>query len=56
MGVKLMVSIWPTAAKDAENYEETVDKGLLVKNARGIRVQIEGHGYTAHFDATNEKE
>ena len=40
LGVKLMVSIWPTVNPDSENYAEMEELGLLVDNERGISVQL----------------
>ena len=40
LGVKLMVSIWPTVNPASENYAEMDDLGLLVANERGIGVQL----------------
>ena len=40
LGVKLMVSIWPTVNPDSENYGEMADQGLLVDNEQGLSVQL----------------
>ncbi|HEY4465226.1 MAG TPA: TIM-barrel domain-containing protein [Streptosporangiaceae bacterium] len=60
MGVKLMVSIWPTVNPASENYAEMEDRGLLVENERGIGVQIpiwdrdaSGRALMTFYDATN---
>ena len=36
MGIKLMVSVWPTADTRSENYQHMEDEGLLVKNESGV--------------------
>lgn len=36
MGVKVMVSVWPTVHPDSVNYEEAGRSGYLVSNERGI--------------------
>lgn len=36
MGVRLMVSIWPTVNPDSENFEELNHRGLLVHTERGL--------------------
>lgn len=36
MGVKLMVSIWPTVSPESENFEELERRGLLVRTDRGL--------------------
>lgn len=53
MGIKLMVSIWPTVDKKSENYEEMVEKGYLVQCERGIQTAFEFEGETNLFDTTN---
>jgi alpha-D-xyloside xylohydrolase len=60
LGVKLMVSIWPTVNPASENYAEMEDLGLLVENERGIGVQIpiwdrdaSGRALMSFYDATN---
>ena len=53
MGVETMVSIWPQVDKLSENYEEMVEKGLLVQTERGMRLAMDFQGETIHIDATN---
>ncbi|KAF2224103.1 glycosyl hydrolases family 31-domain-containing protein [Elsinoe ampelina] len=53
MNVELMVSIWPTVDKLSENYEEMLERGLLIQTERGIRTAMDFQGDTVHFDATN---
>jgi len=53
MGIELMVSIWPTVAKDSENYDEMDRKSYLVKNDIGITTHMEFTGNLVFFDATN---
>lgn len=53
LNIELMVSIWPTVDKKSENYEEMVEKGLLIRTDRGIRTAMDFEGDTVHFDATN---
>jgi alpha-D-xyloside xylohydrolase len=50
MGIKLMVSIWPTVESTSENYKEMEEKGFLVRADRGLRIMLAG---AALFDATN---
>lgn len=51
--IELMVSIWPTVDKESENFEEMLERGLLVRNDRGVRISMEGRGNPVHFDPTN---
>ncbi|MGN0564054.1 MAG: TIM-barrel domain-containing protein [Candidatus Heritagella sp.] len=53
MGILLMVSVWPTVAKDSENYEEMAARDLLVRSDRGLGSHMEFLGNTVFFDATN---
>jgi alpha-D-xyloside xylohydrolase len=53
MGIELMVSIWPSVDKRSENYEEMLEKGLLVRADRGYRTTMDFMGDTIHYDATN---
>ncbi len=60
MGIKVMVSIWPTVNSLSENWEEMRRRGLLVRAEHGIPVQMlfmdnrpEGPVYLQFYDATN---
>jgi alpha-D-xyloside xylohydrolase len=37
MDIELMVSIWPTVDKKAENFAEMREKGYLIRTDRGVR-------------------
>ncbi|KAK4580079.1 hypothetical protein LTR86_000281 [Recurvomyces mirabilis] len=53
MKVELMVSVWPTVETASENYQEMLEKGLLIRHDRGVRVAMQCEGDITHFDATN---
>ena len=60
MGIKVMVSIWPTVNSLSENWEEMRRRGLLVRNESGIPVQMlfvdnkpAGPVYLQFYDATH---
>lgn len=53
MNIELMVSIWPTVETKSENYEEMLEKGLLIRHDRGVRVAMQCVSDITHFDATN---
>jgi alpha-D-xyloside xylohydrolase len=53
MKVELMVSIWPTVENQSENYPEMLERGLLIRHDRGLRVAMQCDGDVTHFDATN---
>ncbi len=39
MGVKVMVSVWPSVHRTSVNYAEMSQRGLLVRSERGLAVQ-----------------
>ena len=53
MGIELMVSVWPTVDRRSENFEEMLERGLLIRTERGYRISMDFQGNTLHFDATN---
>lgn len=53
MGVKLVVSVWPTVEKSSENYKEMLERGLLVRNDSGDRQIQLGDATTVDF--TNDE-
>jgi alpha-D-xyloside xylohydrolase len=60
LGVKVMVSIWPTVSPISENYAEMKARGLLVNNERGtdalhvfVDHDINGPAYFTYYDATH---
>jgi Alpha-glucosidases, family 31 of glycosyl hydrolases len=53
LGVKLVVSIWPNVEKGSERYKEMLERGLLVRTERGIRMTMEFGGDSVFYDATN---
>lgn len=60
MGVKLMVSVWPTVSPLSENYAMMRERGLLVNSEYGIDAfqvfldnDIHGPAYLAYYDATH---
>ncbi len=67
LGVKLMVSIWPTVNPDAETFAEMERRGLLLRTERGVpaqmvftdvlpndtRAKVETTTHLRYYDATN---
>ena len=53
MGIELMVSIWPTVDRRSENWQEMLERGLLIRTERGYRSGMDFQGNTVHYDATN---
>lgn len=50
MGIRLMVSVWPTVESASENSKEMLDKGLLIRSNHGMNFVMEN---ARVFDATN---
>lgn len=53
MGIKLMVSMWPTINEKSENYREMLDRNLLIRTAGGSNRVFEFYGPQAEIDPTN---
>ncbi len=50
MGMKLMVSVWPTVEDDSVNYKEMMEQNLLVQSNMGNNYTM---GKVHFYDATN---
>lgn len=55
MGIKLMVSVWPTVDPYSENYAEMKQKGYLTQVNRGVRTQYHCLGAQVFYDPTTEE-
>jgi len=62
LGIKLMVSVWPTVNPASENYAEMNELGYLVANERGLGLQLASWDRgsavrvpMAFYDATNPR-
>ncbi|MDR0731967.1 MAG: glycoside hydrolase family 31 protein [Treponema sp.] len=53
MDIELMVSIWPTVDRRSENWQEMLERGLLIRTERGYRINMDFQGNTVYYDATN---
>jgi alpha-D-xyloside xylohydrolase len=53
MGIKLMVSMWPTINEKSENYREMLDNNMLIRTARGSNRVFDFYGPQAEIDPTN---
>jgi len=53
LGIKVMVSIWPTVDVESENYEEMLRNDYLVKSERGVPLFFLFKGAETYYDATN---
>ncbi|MFQ6549446.1 TIM-barrel domain-containing protein [Aestuariibius sp. 2305UL40-4] len=60
MGMRPMISVWPTVNANAENFEEMRDAGYLIEHRRGVQASSifldansEGRVPLSFYDATN---
>ncbi len=53
LGMKLMVSIWPTVDPGSENFDEMRDKGYLMRTEQGVQSVFLYLGPEIYYDATN---
>lgn len=53
MGIRLMVSVWPTVDRKSVNYEEMKERDLLIRTNRGIQAAMECFGMEEFMDSTN---
>jgi alpha-D-xyloside xylohydrolase len=60
LGVKVMVSVWPTVNRLSANYDEMWNKGYIVRNIKGapaqmyfVDVQAEQGIYVHYYDSTH---
>ena len=53
MGIRLMVSVWPTVDPRSKNYPGFASGGYLVRTERGLPYQMNFLGQTSFYDATN---
>jgi alpha-D-xyloside xylohydrolase len=55
LGIKLMVSVWPTIDRNCSQFAQMHAQGLLVRAERGVATTMEFLGDTVFFDPTNPK-
>lgn len=53
MGIRLMVSFWPTVESRTDNYRTMRERGYLVNTNRGIDISFDHLGNSKFFDATH---
>lgn len=53
MGIRLMVSMWPTINEKSENYGYMADRNMLLRTASGSNRVFDFYGPQAEIDATN---
>ena len=53
MGIRCMVSIWPTVDRKSVNFNEMFDRGLFIRTERGSIQCFDFQGDTVIYDALN---
>ena len=53
MGIKVMVSVWPSVDKKSENFNPMMDRGLLIQTERGAVQTYDYQGDCMEIDAFN---
>lgn len=53
MGIRLLVSIWPTVDPRSENYIEMRDQNMLIRSERGPGTLMYCRGPETYYDPTN---
>jgi alpha-D-xyloside xylohydrolase len=55
MGIKVMVSVWPTVDPNSENYREMAESNRLIRAERGVGVFFMFEGPETYVDMTNPR-
>jgi alpha-D-xyloside xylohydrolase len=55
MGIKVMVSVWPTVDPRSENYEYMKNNNMFIRAEKGVNVFFMMMGAQTMFDPTSEK-
>jgi alpha-D-xyloside xylohydrolase len=53
MGIKVMVSVWPSVDRRSENFSEMMERGLLMRTERGAAQTYDYQGDCVQIDPTN---
>ena len=53
MGIRVMVSVWPSVDRRSENFAEMADRGLLMRTERGAMQTYDFQGDCVEIDPTN---
>lgn len=55
MGIKLMVSIWPTSNPNSENYRYMDDRNMILRTENGVYGMQDFYGQQDYIDTLNPK-
>ena len=53
LGIKLLVSVWPTVATESENYATMVKKNYIMRPELGVNAFLAFSGFLTFVDVTN---
>ncbi len=53
MGIRLMVSVWPTVDPRSRNYRDFASNGYLIRTERGLPAVMDFNGQVGFCDSTN---
>jgi alpha-D-xyloside xylohydrolase len=53
MGIKLLVSVWPTVATESENFQTLAKKNYLIRPETGVNAFLTFSGFLTFVDVTN---
>ena len=53
MGIKVVVSVWPSVDRRSENFKEMYERGLLMRTERGAAQTYDYQGDCVEIDPTN---
>lgn len=55
MGIKVIVSVWPSVDRKSENFWPMLDRGLLIKTERGALQTYDFQGDCVEIDVFNRR-
>ena len=53
MGIKVIVSVWPSVDRKSENFQPMMDRGLLIRTERGAAQTYDYQGDCVEIDVFN---
>ena len=53
MGIRVIVSVWPSVDRKSENFEPMMEKGLLIRTERGAAQTYDFQGDCVEIDPFN---
>ena len=53
MGIKVILSVWPSVDRKSENFQPMMDRGLLIRTERGAAQTYDYQGDCVEIDVFN---